>query len=170
MSPIPGSIHRRPRSDSGAVRLWAWARARRRPWTCPEAAEQCRISSGRCRAIVRAMHDTGLLDQVRGSELVGGLGQGAAEWRLSAEGRAARQPPVLVVDGERGIIVGTRPAGDGRGNALLRQAVDASGLTRPAAAARLGVHVVTLQRWLAGSPPIAADDPMIERARWLARR
>src|SRR5437016_4999379 len=140
MSPIPGSIHRRPRSDSGAVRLWTWARTRRRPWTCPEVAEAAAITDRRTREIVRALHEARLLDCVRESEVVGQHGQEAAEWELSAAGRAMLAPPVLIVDGEAGRIVGIRAAVNGDGTAKLRRAVERSGLSTRAAARAMGVH------------------------------
>jgi predicted ArsR family transcriptional regulator len=111
MSPTKGSIHRKPRSDSGAARLWQWARERRGPWTCAEAAEACEISPRRCRAIVAALHAGGVLDCERESETVGGVGNTPAEWSLSAEGRALAMAPVMVVDGRSGLITGIRAAG-----------------------------------------------------------
>lgn len=168
MAPTKGSIHRRPRSDSGAARIWDWARGKRGPWTSADAAEACEISPRRCRAIVAAMHDAGLLDCERESELaqgsVGMGGQQAAEWSLSVAGRALAAPPVLIVDRETGAITGIRAAANGDGTAKLRRHVERSGLTGRAAARALGVNDRTLRRMLAGKPAIAGDDPILARA------
>lgn len=107
MSPGKGSTHSRARSDSGAARLWQWARERRGPWTCPEAVEACAISPRRCRAIVAALYAAGVLDQVSESE-VSDRGQAPATWRLSAAGRALAAPPIMVVDWVAGLITGVR--------------------------------------------------------------
>jgi hypothetical protein len=112
------------------------------------------------------MHAAGLLDQIRESELATGWdgGQEPAEWRLSAVGRALADPPILIVDSTTGQIIGVRPAGDGRGTAMLRRALEASGLSTRAAAKRLQLDPATLRRWLRGGTPIATDDPIVARA------
>jgi len=165
MSPTPGSIHRRPRSDSGAARLWQWARTRRGPWTTLEAAEAAELTARRTRAIVAALGDAGLLDRIKESELEGDAGQQAAEWEMSAAGRALAAPPVLIVDGQVGIITGVRAAANGDGTEKLRKAIARSKLSIRAAAKQLQVNETTLRRMLRGEPPIAGDDPIIARAR-----
>src|ERR1700693_6289025 len=97
MPPAIGSIHARPRFDSGAAELWQWARQRRGSWTCPEATAACGVSSRRCRAIVAALHRAGYLDLVGESENTY-QGRMAASWRLSRAGRALSGPPVMVSD------------------------------------------------------------------------
>ncbi|HEY7302165.1 MAG TPA: hypothetical protein VH684_30090 [Xanthobacteraceae bacterium] len=124
MSPRPGSIHRRPRRDSGAARLWAWARARRGVWTARDAAAAAGLSRGRARAIVRALARAGYLDCVRESEISGpGAGQAPAEWVMSEDGRALASPPVLIVDRKSGNIVGVRASGDGIEAEKLKRAI-----------------------------------------------
>ncbi|MCC6775657.1 MAG: hypothetical protein IT537_03315 [Hyphomicrobiales bacterium] len=166
MSPTPGTIHRRARRDSGAARLWQWARRRRSPWTCPQAAEAADITQRRAREIVAALAAAGLVDQAREAELTID-GNQAAEWRLSEAARAVALAPVLVVDGTTGRIVGVRLTGDGSGTDRLRRAIERSGLSIRQAAIQLDIHERTLQRWLAQGAPIAADDPLIARAREL---
>lgn len=109
MAPTKGSFHRRARRDSGAARIWAWARAKRGPWTSAEAADECAVSARRCRAILKAMSEAGILDQQKESEVSAG-GQQAAEWALSADGRALSAAPVMIVDGRTGLITGVRAA------------------------------------------------------------
>ena len=109
MPPSPGSVHLRPRLDSGAAELWQWARQRRGAWTCQDASAACGISASRCRAIVLAMHRAGYIDQVEASELSNN-GRTPATWRLSPAGRALRGAPVMITDALNGTIVGFRPA------------------------------------------------------------
>lgn len=164
MAPYRGAIHRRPRSDSGAARLWQWARTRRAPWLVAEAAEAAGITARRARAIVTALGEAGYLDCTRLSDAIGE----AAEWRLSEAGRALAGPPILVIDGATGLVTGARAAPVGSdGNAMLQRAVRRSGLSGRAAAAALGVNDRTLRRLLCGETPIPADDPIIARARSL---
>lgn len=164
---VTGSIHRRPRSDSGAVRLWAWARTRRGSWTCAEAAEAATITPRRAREIVRALHAAGLLDCIRETETAGQVGQVPAEWAMSAGGRAIDGAPVLIVDGASGRITGIRAAVNGDGTDKLRRAIERSKLSTREAARQLQVNNRTLRRMMQGDPPIAADDPIIARARAL---
>ena len=103
MSPRPGSIHTRPRADSGAARLWQWARERRGAWTTLAAMEACSISPRRCRAIVAALHAAGILEAQATH-----AGNQAAEWELSAAGRALTAAPILIVDARAGLITGVR--------------------------------------------------------------
>ena len=103
------ALHLRPRRDSGAAELWQWARQRRGSWTCPDAADACGISQGRCRAIVRAMLAAGYLDQAAKSELTS-KGRMPALWRLSPTGRALDGPPVMITDQANGLIIGFRPS------------------------------------------------------------
>jgi hypothetical protein len=168
MSPSKGSVHRRARSDSGAVRLWDWARGRRGSWTCAAAAEAADITSRRAREIVRALHAAELVECIRETEtLGGGQGQSAAEWAMSAAGRAVKGAPVLIVDGKSGRIVGVRAATDGDGAVPLRRAVERSKLPLREAARRLKVNDTTLRAMLRGDQPISADDAIIKRARAL---
>lgn len=51
------------------------------------------------------------------------------------------------------------------GTAALRELVAASGLTARAAAERIGIQRDTLRQFLRGRPPLAADDPILERVR-----
>lgn len=163
MPPTPGSIHRRPRHDSGAARIWAWARRQRRTWTAHEAAAACAVASRRARAIVAAMAAAGLLEQT--AEVARGEGGQLtpAGWRLSAAGRALPVPPVLIIDGETGSIVGVRVY-DGSGNAELRRLIEETGLSTRAAARALRLNSRTLRRILSGETPISRDDPVLTRA------
>jgi hypothetical protein len=160
MAPTRGSIHARARCDSGVARLWQWARTRRAPWTCLDAADAAAISSRRMRAIVGALAAAGLVDCVRESELDNN-GQKAAEWTLSVTGTAMREPPILIVTD--GAIVGVRMPGDDSGTAMLRRALARSGLSTRAAARRLGVSDSSMRRFIRGTPPLGADDPLIAR-------
>jgi hypothetical protein len=110
MSPRRGDIHRRARKDSGAARLWAWARGRRASWTCPDAAASCEVSPRRTRMIVAAMYEAALLLRVREYEM-GQQGAEPAEWQMSARGRKLTAAPIMVVDGKTGLIAGVRAAG-----------------------------------------------------------
>lgn len=165
MSPRPNSIHRRPRSDSGAARLFAWARARRGAWTAAEAGDESEISADRAKAIVRALVTAGYAEIADASRSLGGaLGATPATYRLTPEGRSLAGPPTLIVDGASGNIVGVRAPGDGSGNALLRARIEASGLSTTAAAKALGLNPRTLRRILSGETPISADDPALAHA------
>jgi len=114
MPPTLGSIHLRPRLDSGAAALWQWARRRRGPWTCPDAADACGISASRCRRIVAAMQEAGYLDKVGSSAPAAPdhrgrrIGANPNGWRLSAAGRALRGAPIMITDAATGEIVGFR--------------------------------------------------------------
>jgi hypothetical protein len=116
MPPTLGSVHLRPRLDSGAAALWQWARRRRGPWTCPDAADACGISASRCRRIVAAMQEAGYLDKVESAAPAAPdhrgrrIGATPNEWRLSAAGRELRGAPVMITDATNGTIVGFRPA------------------------------------------------------------
>jgi len=167
MPPVPGSIHRRPRSDSTAARLWTWARTRRAPWTCADALGAIGGSARRIRGIVAALHQAGILDQISASELTGPGGRAPAEWVLSDVGRALAAPPILITDAAAGTITGVRAAIDGIGTEQLREAISRSGLSGVAAATALGVRASTLRDLLRGRPPLAEDDPIIARARGL---
>lgn len=162
MAPYRGAIHRRPRSDSGAVRIWEWARSRRGSWTISEAVETTDVSRRRCQAIVTAMHGAGLVDQVRESELSSD-GQTPAEWRLSPAGRAMQAGPIMIVDPDTGLITGCRPAPSGDGNAKLRRAVELAGMSGRGAARVLGISDRTLRQILAGQIQIAENDPLLAR-------
>lgn len=166
MPPTPGAIHRAPRSDSGAARLWQWARSRQQPWTCPEAAEACGVAAGRCRHIVAAFYQAGIVDRVAEQYRDAGGALRAAEWTLSAAGRKLAAPPVLITDAGR--IVGVRVADLG-GTDILRRAIERSGLGIMAAAEALQIHNATLHKILVGERLLAEDDPVIERARTLGR-
>lgn len=108
MAPRRGSIHQRPRRDSGAVILWRWLRSRRSAWTVGEAAEASGLSPRRSREIVAALYRAGLIDQVAEQSL-GDAGRfSPAEYRVSAAGRTAAGDPVLVVNGATGRVVGVR--------------------------------------------------------------
>lgn len=104
MPPYVGLLRSRPRRDSSVVRLWSWARRRRRPWTVDEAAAAIAASPRRLRANVAALYEAGLIEQVRPRQREGGAWT-AAEWRLPDD---AGPPPVLVVDGARGLMIGAR--------------------------------------------------------------
>lgn len=109
MAPAVGSRHRKARPDSAISRLWPWARKRKKPWTTTDAAEACTISARRCRAIVTALHDAGLIEQV--SEAVGysfSKGSTPRTWQVSPKSRHVDFIPIMVVDGARGIITGIR--------------------------------------------------------------
>jgi hypothetical protein len=109
MSPLTGSTHRAARLDSGLARLWAWARTRRGAWTCQDAVGECLLSESRCRAIVAALHQDGLLEQVSARSSLGyRTGFLPATWRMSPAGRNLDRAPIMIVDSERGIIVGLR--------------------------------------------------------------
>jgi len=114
--PALGSVHLLPRLDSGAAELWQWARRRRGPWTCPDAADACGISASRCRRIVAAMQEAGYLDKVESSAPTAPdqrgrrIGATPNEWRLSPAGRALRGAPIMISDAATGAIVGFRPA------------------------------------------------------------
>lgn len=164
MPPKLGDIHRRPRSDSGVVRLWEWARGKRGSWTAAEAAEAAEIAPRRARAIIKALCDAGYIDLTAEAESIGGPdGATPAEYRFSAAARDLPGAPVLIVDGESGTITGVRAPADGDGNARLRAAVDASGLSGRAAAAALGLNERTLRRMISGETPIGRDDPALAR-------
>lgn len=163
MAPYKGSIHRRARSDSGAARLWHWARTRRRPWTVDMAAAAAEISDRRGRAIVRALYEADLLDCLQERELTD-QGWAPAEWTVSEYGRAVTSAPIMIA--EEGIITGLRIAADD-GVGQLRQAVERSGLSVRAAARQLGVNDRTLRRMLSGETPLTSDDPILQRAREL---
>lgn len=164
MPPYLGSIHRRPRSDSGAARLWDWAHRRRKPWSAETGADAAKISARRCREIVRALVDAGLIDIVSEATSIG-EGREAATYALSAAGRGVRSAPVMIVDAEAGRIVGVRPGTlAAPANVRLRAAVEASGLSARAAARALGLNDRTLRRMLSGDLPIFADDPLFDRA------
>jgi hypothetical protein len=79
-------------------------------------------------------------------------------------------PPILVaVDDIDALPAVAHPVGTGdSGNALLRVALNEAGLTTHAAAEHLGLNARTLRRMISGALPIAADDPIIARARTLA--
>jgi len=116
MPPTLGSVHLRPRLDSGAAELWQWARRRRGPWTCRDAADACGISASRCRRIVAAMHGAGYLDKVESAAPAAPdhrgrrIGATANEWRLSPAGRELNGAPVMITDATNGTIVGFRPS------------------------------------------------------------
>lgn len=165
MAPYKGSIHRRARSDSGAARLWHWARTRRRPWTVDMAAAAAEISDRRARAIVRALYEADLLDCLHERELTD-QGWAPAEWTVSEYGRTIGVAPVMV--SSDGIITGLRiSTTDGAGVGQLRQALERSGLSVRAAARQLGVNDRTLRRMLSGETPLTSDDPILQRAREL---
>lgn len=164
MSPHRGSIHRQPRSDSGAVRLWQWARSRRAPWTCIDAAEAADISERRARTIITALHESGLVDCDRASEL-GHDGQQPATWMLSRAGRDLDDPPIMISNG-RGIYIGARTA-DGDGNDTLRRILERADIATRDAARKLQINSRTLRRMLDGALKISTDDPIIGRARRL---
>jgi hypothetical protein len=146
------------------VRLWDWARARRGAWTAAEAAEAAEITPRRSRAIVKALADAGLVELVDPTEPLGHrAGAAPARYRLSPEGRAHAGAPVLIVDGESGVITGVRAPADGAGNARLCAAVRDAGLSGRAAARALGVNERTLRRMLSGETPIDGDDPIMAR-------
>lgn len=161
MPPKLGDTHRRPRSDSGAVRLWAWARACRGSWTAAAAAEAAGITARRARAIVAALREAGLVAQTSAAVSLGAEGAAPAEYRLTDEGRALAGAPIMII--EDGAIRGVRLPAEGAGNARLVAAVAAAGISQRAAAAALGVHERTLRRMLAGETPVDDDDPVMGR-------
>lgn len=111
MPPILGSIHRVARSDSGAARLWTWARKRKKPWSADDAASACDISRRRCRAIVAALRDAGLIEMVDERENPGHrLGETARTWQMTDASRGIESAPVMIVDRDRGVITGVRVA------------------------------------------------------------
>ena len=113
MPPALGSTHSHPRRDSGLVRLWEWARARRGTWTCTDAIEACDLSERRCRAMVAALHAAGLIDQTSPQVSSGyRAGWTPAEWRLNTAGREIKQAPIMVIDHVRGVITGMRAQTD----------------------------------------------------------
>jgi hypothetical protein len=80
-----------------------------------------------------------------------------AEWVIAD---AARElgPPILTVDGERGLIAGIR---HDAANAQLASAIEASGLSVRAAARALGADHRTLRRILAGETLIPPGHPLL---------
>ena len=106
MMAVPGSIRRKPHSHSGAARLWQWAHKKRSPWSCADAAEAAGISPRRCRMIVAALHQAGLLTQITPPESTGTGGFKPAQWQLSKTGQKTELPPIMTV--EQGIITGIR--------------------------------------------------------------
>lgn len=108
MPPYVGLRHRRPRADSGAVRIWRWARRQRGTWTVSDAADAVTVAPRTARKAIAALGEAGLLDQVdQPGQDAGGIFR-AAQWRISARGRAARGVPILTVDGATGRITGVR--------------------------------------------------------------
>lgn len=103
--------YRKPtaRRDSGAARLWQWARQRRSPWTADQAATANAISRRRCRMIVQALAAAGIVDCVQEYASIGGAhGWQPAEWRLTAAGRKLTAAPIMITDARAGYIVGIR--------------------------------------------------------------
>lgn len=107
MSPRKGTTHSAARSDSGAARLWAWARRKRRAWTADEAAAAADIHPNRCRATVKALKDAGLLVEVEARKSLGrGAGSTKPTYRLTPEAEAIDTAPILTM--RNGAIIGVR--------------------------------------------------------------
>ena len=168
MPPYIGSIHRRPRSDSGAARLWAWARRKRSAWTIAAAAEAAQIEPRTARKIVAALVEEGLIDTIVERGSAGKDGWTPAEFAMTEAGRKIDSPPILVMAGQSGVVAGVRIIRD-PANDRLRQSIEASGLATSAAACALGLNPRTLRRMMAGELPIAADDPVFQRLPALKR-
>lgn len=107
-----GSQHRRPRSDSAAVRLWRWARERAElavpsgssgQWAAADAAAACTITERRCRAILGGMERAGMVERDPGLSM-GKYGREPDMWRLTELGRNMQSPPILTVDSRDGIV------------------------------------------------------------------
>ncbi len=159
MAPQPGSIHRTARSDSGAARLWKWARSKRSPWTTLDAADAAEIAPSRARGIVAALHAAGLVECTTNAA-PSQAGMVAAEYRLSPTGRETIDAPVMIVSD--GLLVGARFR-DEAGNVILRARVERSGLTGREVARQLGINHRTLRRMLSGEVSLMADDPVLTR-------
>lgn len=160
MAPHQGSIHRRSRGDSTVPALLTWARGRRSSWTVSRVAKDLGLSERRARAIVRALGDAGLLEQVseRASTESGWV---PAEWRILPAGRMATAP-VLIAPGGRIVGVRTHQV-DHEGFARLRNYIDTCGLARAAIARQLRVTDSTLRDLLAGRAELMRGDPILDR-------
>src|SRR4029453_6994158 len=108
MAPHKGLLPSRPRSDSGAVRLWQWSRRRRRPWTIAEAASSVDLSLRRTREIVAAMQSARLLRRlsIRKADSSGRFVP--AKW-ITIDARRAIATIIITSDKLRGRIIDVRP-------------------------------------------------------------
>jgi len=107
MPPRQGDTHRAPRSDSGVVRLWIWARRKKLAWTADEAAEGAKMSRSRCRATVKALKDAGLVIEVDARESLGHRdGWSAPTYRLAPHAEGIDTRPIMTM--RNGQIVGVR--------------------------------------------------------------
>jgi len=123
MSPLSGSIHRKPRRDSGAARLWDWACVRDGSWTAEEAATVCSISIRHARKIVRGLHLSGWLDCTQSPVHGDVVGQLPALWIITDIGRRLG-PPIMVETGT-GNYIGVRSgAASLRGRPTQREEVE----------------------------------------------
>lgn len=104
---IKGLLHSNARADSGMRKLMEFAREKDRLWSVLEAAEKCEISERRCRAMVAALHEEGVL-RCGMSWILTPDGVQPAEWKLTAFGRRLKSTPILIV--RAGVIVGVRIA------------------------------------------------------------
>lgn len=102
---IKGLLHTNARSDSGMRKLMEFARSKDRMWTVLEAAEKCGIGERRCRAMIAALHDAGVVRCGMGFILTPD-GMQPAEWKLTAYGLRLKTMPILTV--RSGVIIGVR--------------------------------------------------------------
>jgi hypothetical protein len=158
MPPTPGTIHRRPRRDSGAARMWEWARHRRRAWSIAELAEAVGgCGDGRGREIVRAWRDAGLVDQVSERERLPDGTWSPALYRVPTTHRD-RPAPVMPRAEAGGLL--TRQ-GAPEATVRLRSMLDTIGMSTSEAARALDIDRRALGLMLTGDIPIADDDPVL---------
>jgi hypothetical protein len=165
MPPVPGTIHRVPRRDSGAARMWRWAAGRRKPWSTIDLGEAVGGSPRRIRAIVAGWREAGLVEELRPAEKQPDGSQGAALYRV-ADAHHGAPPPVMVV--RDGSIVGARQ-GSPAAVEKLKATIAALGMSVRAAAIALDIDRRALVRMMAGETLVADDDPVMIRLAALAR-
>jgi DNA-binding Lrp family transcriptional regulator len=162
-------LHRQPRPDSSAVRIVELLRDRSdQAFTVTELSERLGLGKRRTRLVVKALVRAGYLeassDVGLSGEWQGGVRLGV-KWHITQFG-CDSPLPVLVVDNERGRLLGVRTAADPNddgGNQYIRETYERSGMSVRGLARLIGISERQLRRIITNDITIPSDDSLLTR-------